>query len=156
MQATVNTLRQILGNGRFATITFQKVDGSIRRLNGRVGVSKNVNGNGSTSPYVVKVYDVQKDENGKVKGWRTVKPEKVMQIVANKAIYNFVMGESKEEFINDVRRIGNILVVKMNGKDVYHFFNVPLETMKNFAVADSRGKFFNENIKDKYLYEKVK
>lgn len=86
--ATVNKIKEILGNGLIGTITFEKLDGSIRVLNGRIRVNKNVKGTGTTSPYVIKVYDVQK-EGGKVKGWRTVKPEKVMTIVANKTIYEF-------------------------------------------------------------------
>jgi hypothetical protein len=155
--ATVETLRNILGNGKFATITFEKLDGSIRKLNGRVGVSKGVKGNGNTSPYVVKVYDVQKDANGNVKGWRTVKPEKVMEIVANKQIYSFIKGESEPSFITDVKSVGDgVLRVAMGKNDVYFYFGVPILTSMRFKNASSKGRFFNEHIKGKFVYTKVR
>lgn len=154
--ATVSDLRQILGNGRFGTITFQKVDGSIRRLNGRIGVSKGVNGNGTAVYNVLKVYDVQKGEDGQVKGWRTVKPEKVMQIVANKMVYDFVKSEvERTPFISDAFIRKGVLHIRMNGSNLYAYYNLPYSTIQDFLMSENRGVYFNQNIKGKYTYEKI-
>jgi hypothetical protein len=52
-------------NGAFFTVMFIKKDGSYRELNGRLGVSKGVNGTGRSfepSAYdLLGVFDIQKD-----------------------------------------------------------------------------------------------
>lgn len=154
--ATVSDLRQILGNGRFGTITFQKVDGSIRRLNGRIGVRKGVNGNGSPAYNVVRVYDVQRDAEGKIKGWRTVKPEKVMQVVANKTVYDFVKSQlTATPFISDVFVRKGQLHIRMNGENLYSYKNVPYETMKQLMFSENRGHFFNLHIRNNFAFERL-
>lgn len=155
--ATVSDLRQILGNGRFGTITFQKVDGSIRKLNGRIGVSKGVNGNGTAVYNVLKVYDVQKDAEGNIKGWRTVKPEKVMQIVANKMVYDFVKSEvERTPFISDAFLRKGVLHIRMNGSNLYKYLGLPYSVITGFLLSENRGHYFNQNIKGKYAFEKLR
>ena len=36
----------------------------------------------------------------------------------------------------------------------YQYFNVPNDVFDNFLRADSKGKYFHENIKDIYEYSK--
>jgi hypothetical protein len=55
-------------NGKFVTVTFRKKDGSLRKMNGRLGVKKHLKGGESTvdhTKYLV-LYDVQS------KGYRCV------------------------------------------------------------------------------------
>lgn len=41
-----------------------------------------------------------------------------------------------------------------NGR-VYRFKDVPAEVLKEFLAAESKGKFFNSNIKWQYFAERV-
>lgn len=83
-------IRRLLGD-KIATITFKKLDGSTRVLNGRLGVTKNVKGVINTNPNNVRIYEVSK-ENGEVKGFRTIIPENVMEIVCKHEIHKFLKG----------------------------------------------------------------
>jgi lysyl-tRNA synthetase class 2 len=38
----------------------------------------------------------------------------------------------------------------------YRYFNVPLEIYVEFLDAESKGEFFNENIKDEFAYAEVR
>jgi hypothetical protein len=49
---------------------------------------------------------------------------------------------------------GNLVVVFNTGK-VYKYNNVPDDIKKDMLNADSVGKYFSENIKNKYEHEKI-
>jgi hypothetical protein len=38
----------------------------------------------------------------------------------------------------------------------YRYLNVPLETYVDFLDAESKGEFFNDNIKDEFVYAEVR
>lgn len=49
----------------------------------------------------------------------------------------------------------DILLIHMNGKDLYQYENVDQFDFRSIMDASSPGEYFNENIKDKYKYKKV-
>jgi hypothetical protein len=73
----LNDARRLVNetNGQFFNILFVKKDGSLRSLNGRIGVKKHLaggewlRGHGAKWPQYMPVYDV------KVKGYRTLNLE---------------------------------------------------------------------------------
>lgn len=38
---------------------------------------------------------------------------------------------------------------------VYQYFDVPLSIYSEFMAADSKGTYFNENIRDMYVYQET-
>ena len=51
---------------------------------------------------------------------------------------------------------GNVLEIKFHsGKSVYQYFQVPEQEYNELMNAQSHGKYFNQNIKNKYQYEKI-
>jgi hypothetical protein len=48
------------------------------------------------------------------------------------------------------------LIVSFNNGAIYEYNKVPWEKFTKFRVAESQGKFFNENIAKKYTYKKIK
>lgn len=74
------TIKEFVGNKIF-TVTFTKKDGTIRNLNGRIGVIKHLKGGDKTVPesYVV-VYDLVK------KAYRCFNPETVIKVKCGKEL----------------------------------------------------------------------
>jgi hypothetical protein len=71
-------------NGKFFTVVFKKADGSLRKLNGRMGVVKHLHGGESKlnkEKYVI-VYDVVAE------GYRAVNIDTVQEIHFQNKIYN--------------------------------------------------------------------
>lgn len=82
----------MFGQGRFATVTFRKKDGSVRVLNGKTVVSKAINGNGAvydaSEKNQLRVFDVNLRKNGvRTGGYRTVTVDNVIDVRANGVIY---------------------------------------------------------------------
>lgn len=48
------------------------------------------------------------------------------------------------------------LEVRFNGSGEYHFFDVPEIVYQKFYNSASKGKFFAENVKNKYRFVKHK
>ena len=48
-----------------------------------------------------------------------------------------------------------ILYLRFRDGDVYRYFNFPPEQYQTFLAADSRGRHFLSNIRDKYRYERL-
>lgn len=46
------------------------------------------------------------------------------------------------------------LIVLFDNGDIYEYHGVPEELYQGLLQADSKGRFFHENIRDKYEYEK--
>lgn len=63
-------------NGRFVTVTFQKKDGSIRVINGRLGVTKGLKGGkSSVNPdQYITIYDMQ------AQGYRNINRDTILQV----------------------------------------------------------------------------
>lgn len=75
-------------NGRFVGVDFVKQDGSVRRLNGRLGVHSYLKGGVNTvetdaRPYLT-VFDVQ------TMGYRTVNLETMCSLRADRNVYSIV------------------------------------------------------------------
>ena len=50
----------------------------------------------------------------------------------------------------------NVLEIEFhNEKSVYQYFLVPEQEYNELMHAQSHGKYFNQNIKDKYQFKKV-
>jgi KTSC domain len=47
------------------------------------------------------------------------------------------------------------LEVKFHSGDVYQYANVPESIYKGLHDAESKGKYFHANIKDKYAFNKI-
>jgi hypothetical protein len=70
----------ILGSaGRFVTVVFEKKDGSIRTLTGRMGVTKWLKGGKSTldADQFITIYDVVN------KGYRAINRDAIMSVTIN-------------------------------------------------------------------------
>jgi hypothetical protein len=48
------------------------------------------------------------------------------------------------------------LIVSFNNGAIYEYNKVPWEKFTKLRLAESQGKFFNENIARKYTYKKLK
>jgi hypothetical protein len=57
--------------------------------------------------------------------------------------------------IRGAKDIDPHLLIEFNDGNRYKFFNVPHNIKNDLMEADSHGKFFAQNIKDKYKFEKV-
>lgn len=75
----VNIIRQTRGS--FFGVTFIKKDGSVRPMNARLGVKKDVKGTGKVSlmPKHITVWDV------KAKGWRKINVTTIQRLSALKS-----------------------------------------------------------------------
>lgn len=74
---TLDIIKQTAG--KIFTVTFTKADGSIRVLNGRLGVTKHLKGGKCTldpNKYVI-IYDLQK------KGYRAVNVNSILSVVVD-------------------------------------------------------------------------
>lgn len=47
-----------------------------------------------------------------------------------------------------------ILTVYFKSKEVYDYYNISINELNNFLYAESKGRYFNNNIKNKYKYKK--
>jgi hypothetical protein len=47
------------------------------------------------------------------------------------------------------------LDIAFKGSKTYRYFDVPLEIYVEFLDAESKGQFFNDNIKDRFEYREV-
>ena len=48
-----------------------------------------------------------------------------------------------------------VLLIQINGTDLYQYNNVDISVYRSFINAESLGKYFNANIKGQYDYEKI-
>ena len=55
----------------------------------------------------------------------------------------------------DYSELDNVLTVEFNNGSTYTYQGVPKETYQAFLDSDSKGKFFNRNIRAHYEYKKV-
>ena len=85
LELSVDELFKMFDGGKFVSVIFEKKDGTLRKLTGRTGVSKHVNGNGAAynaRDYgQLRVFDVVAD------GWRTITANKVKEVVADNVRY---------------------------------------------------------------------
>jgi hypothetical protein len=85
LELTVDKLFEMFGKGRFASVVFEKKDGTLRKLTGKTHVNKHINGNGASYDAhergQIRVFDVNAD------GWRTVTADRVKEVVANNTRY---------------------------------------------------------------------
>lgn len=51
--------------------------------------------------------------------------------------------------------LGGDLILKFKSGSFYRYKDVPTYIFRDFQFADSHGKYFYENIKDKYVTEKM-
>lgn len=58
-------------------------------------------------------------------------------------------------FIRNIAFKDGKLTVTLNERGTYVYFNVERETYEDFANADSKGKFYTEEIVGRYRYEKA-
>lgn len=47
------------------------------------------------------------------------------------------------------------LEVLFNNESLYQYFDVPETVYEEFLAADSKGKYFNANIRNSYRYDKL-
>ena len=61
---------------------------------------------------------------------------------------------------SNIRTVGyetdnQILEIEFNSGAVYQYANVPISEYEGLMNADSKGKYFHANIKDRYSFEKL-
>jgi len=49
----------------------------------------------------------------------------------------------------------NTLEIEFHGGRVYQYFDVPIQVFEELKIADSHGKYFNQQIKGHYRYARV-
>ncbi|QLG50642.1 KTSC domain-containing protein [Natrinema halophilum] len=49
-----------------------------------------------------------------------------------------------------------VLEIEFHGGRVYQYFDVPKRTHQELMNANSHGKYFHQNIEDKYRYDQIK
>lgn len=58
--------------------------------------------------------------------------------------------------ISSIGYENNVLEIEfLDGKEVYQYSQVPEQEYNELMNAESHGKYFNQNIKNKYQYEKI-
>jgi len=91
MKVSALALKKVLGDGKVFTVVFVKKDGSIRKMNARLGVKKGVKGVGmSFDPYsknLLPVYDMQK------KGFRMINADTLIRVTHKGVTYNLEQDE---------------------------------------------------------------
>ena len=70
----------------------------------------------------------------------------------NSAIIKSALWDLNKPITEDL--MGTLIVIFKPNNVTYRYQLVPLNTMKEFIVSDSYGKFFCKNIKDKFAYTK--
>lgn len=50
---------------------------------------------------------------------------------------------------------GDNLLIRFKNKSVYSYKDVPLQVILDLMSAESKGKFFNKEVKGKYEYVKL-
>lgn len=48
------------------------------------------------------------------------------------------------------------LDVELTNRRVYRYFDVPAEVYRSFMAADSKGRFYNDEIRDEYEYARLR
>ena len=48
-----------------------------------------------------------------------------------------------------------LLYLMFRSDDIYRYFDLPPEQYEGFLTADSKGRYFADNIRDTYRYEQV-
>lgn len=92
-EISVDDLFEMFSNkGKFASVTFVKKDGTLRKLTGKAFVDKDIKGTGAydaKSHGQIRLFDINvKDKNGeRIGGWRTVTANKVKEVVSNGVKY---------------------------------------------------------------------
>lgn len=160
----VSDLKKHFSKGRLATVVFtKKKDGSIRVLNGKTSVKRGLKGGDAAYDADVygqlRVFDVNvRDSKGvRVGGYRAVTAQNVQEIRANGKIYKIVGGA--EPLVNFVQSIVHnfttkVLRLVLDGR-IYAYFNVPREVYLGLIDAENKGRYFNQNIKGKFSYERI-
>jgi hypothetical protein len=49
-----------------------------------------------------------------------------------------------------------LLDLEFRNGAVYHYFDVPLSTYRELLKADSKGTYFNRNIRNRFRYQQVR
>jgi len=47
------------------------------------------------------------------------------------------------------------LVITLANKRTYRYLDVPPEVYQQFLAAESKGRFYNDHIRDVYIYERL-
>jgi KTSC domain len=48
------------------------------------------------------------------------------------------------------------LDIELTNRRVYRYFDVPLEVYRAFMAADSKGRYYNDEIRDEYEYVQLR
>ena len=63
-----------------------------------------------------------------------------------------VQSEAIDEITYDHRR--SVLFVRFTHGGWYSYFGVPAEAFEEFVAAQSHGRFFHEQIRDRYFFQR--
>ena len=68
---------------------------------------------------------------------------------------NIVFVKVRSSNIDEVAYNGDSLYVSYKAGNTYKYTSVPREVYNNLLESDSKGRFINSNIKEKYKYMKI-
>jgi len=77
-----------------------------------------------------------------------------MQMVSVKSTNISQIGYEENAVVSMNKKPQNILKVVFTSGFTYDFYDVEKEVYESLLSADSVGKYFNQNIKNQYSYEK--
>lgn len=85
LELSTDDLFGMFDKGRFASVTFEKKDGTLRKLTGKTFVNTDIKHVGAAynarEHGQIRVFDIS------ARGWRTITANKVREIVANNTRY---------------------------------------------------------------------
>lgn len=84
LELNVDDLFEMFGRGRIASLSFEKKDGTMRTLTGKIQVN---NGVGGEAAYNAKDYGQIRIFDFHAQGWRSVTANKVKEVVSNNIRY---------------------------------------------------------------------
>ncbi len=64
----------------------------------------------------------------------------------------------KSSFIKSIKQKSitlSVVDVEITSGKKYRYYDVPMSVYNKFMAAESKGKFFTANIKDKYFFEQL-
>ena len=55
----------------------------------------------------------------------------------------------------DYEPVGQQLTVELTNGHAYRYLDVPQSTYEAFKAAESKGRFYNDHIRDAFLYDRL-
>lgn len=78
-----------------------------------------------------------------------------LQRLVHFAVGNDAVSKSSCVFTVDYDSESKEMIVTFQQRGTYKYLDVPIDEVINFQTAGSRGKYFNNYIRDQYSFERI-